>query len=76
MLTLQAVYRLPLRQTQGLVQSLVALLGVEIPVPCYTTVARRRATLAVRWPPRARPAGEPLHLVVDSTGLKVFGEGE
>jgi len=76
MLTLQAVYRLPLRQTQGLMQSLVALLGVEIPVPCYTTVSRRRATLAVRWPRRIHPAGEPLHLVIDSTGLKVFGEGE
>lgn len=76
MLTLQAVYRLPLRQTQGLVQSLVALLGVEVPVPCYTTLSRRRATLAVRWPRRVHPAGTPLHLVIDSTGLKVFGEGE
>lgn len=76
MLTLQAVYRLPLRQTQGLVQSLVTLLGVEVPVPCYTTLSRRRATLTVRWPRRVPPAGEPLHLVIDSTGLKVFGEGE
>jgi hypothetical protein len=75
-LTLQAVYRLPLRQTQGLVQSLVTLMGVDVPVPCYTTVSRRRATLAVRWPRRVHPAGEPLHLVIDSTGLKVFGEGE
>jgi hypothetical protein len=76
MLTMQAVYRLPLRQTQGLVQSLVALLGVDVPVPCYTTLSRRRATLAVRWPSRVHPAGEPLHLVIDSTGLKLFGEGE
>jgi len=76
LLTLQAVYHLPLRQTQGLVQSLVRLLGVEVPVPCYTTLSRRRVTLTVRWPPRVHPAGAPLHLVIDSTGLKVFGEGE
>lgn len=75
-LTLQAVYRLPLRQTQGLMQSLVGLVGVEFPVPCYTTVSCRRATLGVRWPRRVHPAGAPLHVVIDSTGLKVFGEGE
>lgn len=76
LLTLQAVYHLPLRQTQGLVESLVAQLGLALPVPDYTTLARRRPTLAVELPRRVRAADEPLHLVVDSTGLKVFGEGE
>ena len=76
MLTLQAVYQLPLRATQGLVQSLVRLLGLgdTLPVADYSTLSRRRPTLDVRLPKRA-PAG-PLHVVVDSTGLKVYGEGE
>lgn len=75
MLTLQAVYHLPLRATTGLVRSLLQLLGVAA-LPCAdaATLSRRRRTLAVRLPVRA-PRG-PLHLVVDSTGLKVYGEGE
>jgi len=74
MLTLQAVYHLPLRATEGLVRSLVHLLGVALPVADFTTLARRRPRLAVVLPVRV-PRG-PLHLVVDSTGLKVYGEGE
>ena len=73
-LRLGAVYRLPLRATEGLLASLVALCGANVPVPDYTTLCRRRARMraAVSAP---APAG-PLHLVVDGTGLKVFGEGE
>lgn len=76
MLTLQAVYHLPLRATVGLMRSLVRLLGVPaLPVADSSTLARRRARLAGRLPVRRPPAG-PLHVVVDSTGLKVYGEGE
>jgi hypothetical protein len=76
MLTLQAVYHLPLRAAEGLARSLVQLLGLgtTLPVADHSTLSRRRARLDVRLPRRA-PAG-PLHVVVDSTGLKVYGEGE
>jgi hypothetical protein len=74
MLTLQVVYHLPLRATVGLVQSLVALLQQPLPVADASTLARRRAHLTVRLP--VHPATAPLHLVVDATGLKLYGEGE
>jgi Transposase DDE domain len=80
MLTLQAVYHLSLSATVGLMRSLLTLVGgaaAELPVAHESTLSRRRRTLAVALlaPERARPA-EPLHLVVDTTGLKVYGEGE
>jgi len=74
MATLQVVYHLPLRATQGLLSSVLQLLGVHLEVPHYSTLCRRRQTIEVSLPVRAKQ--EPLHLVVDSTGLKVFGEGE
>lgn len=73
-LTLQAVYDLPLRATQGLLQALMELMGLALPVPCYSTFSRRRQDLAVRLPRRS--TRRTLHVVVDSTGVKVFGEGE
>jgi IS5 family transposase len=74
MAMLSAVYRLTLRATQGLLTSVLRLLSVALPVPDYTTLCRRRQTLDVRLP-RRRPNG-PLHVVVDATGIKVYGEGE
>lgn len=74
MATLGEVYRLPLRATAGLMRSVIRLLGVELGVPDYTTLCRRRRVLEVELPRRSRQ--EPLHLVVDSTGIKVYGEGE
>jgi hypothetical protein len=74
MLTLKAVYRLPLRATTGLVRSLLALLGIPLPVADPATLSRRAHTLRVLLPV-GRPAA-PLHLVVDATGLKVYGAGE
>jgi len=73
-LTLQAVYHLPLRATVGLLSSLLSLMGVALPVPDFSTLSRRRATLAVQL--RASLPRGPLHLLVDSSGFKVFGEGE
>lgn len=74
MATLGEVYRLPLRATQGLTRSVVRLLGVGLSVPCYSTLSRRRRSLEVELPRRQKT--EPLHAVVDSTGVKVYGEGE
>ena len=74
MATLEEVYNLPLRATEGLTRSVVKLMGVELRVPNYTTLCRRRRTLSVILPRRKK--SEPLHLVVDATGVKVYGEGE
>ena len=74
-LSLRAVFRLPLRQTQGFLLSLKRLLGLAIDIPHYSTFCRRARSLDVAKP--ARPAGDgPLHLAIDATGLKVHGEGE
>ena len=74
-LTLRAVFRLALRQTEGLIGSIIGLLGLELRVPDHSTLSRRAATLQV---PRPQPCrdGEPLHLLVDSTGLRLCGAGE
>jgi hypothetical protein len=74
MLTLKVVYQLPLRATEGLLASLVKLMGIELAVPDYTTLSRRQQQLEVVI--ARRPRSGPLHMVVDSTGLKIFGEGE
>ena len=74
MATLSEVYGLPLRATRGLLLSVMELLGLCLPVPCYTTLCRRRQSLRVVLPRRKK--SEPLHLVVDSTGVKIYGEGE
>jgi hypothetical protein len=73
-LTLRAVFRLGLRQTEGLIGSILRLLGLDLAVPDHTTLSRRAATLEV---PRSRSGSSgPVHLLVDSTGLKLGGPGE
>ena len=74
MATLAEVYNLRLRQTEGLMLSVMNMMRLELSVPDYSTLCRRRRKIEVRLPRLKR--GEPLHLVVDSTGIKVFGEGE
>jgi hypothetical protein len=74
LLTLRAVFRLPYRQTEGFGQSMMALLGVQVSVPDYTTLCKRSADLAVDLSPTHAQGAK--HIVVDSTGLKVYGEGE
>jgi len=69
------VFRLALGQTEGLIGSVVGLLGLALSVPDQTTLSRRAETLAVPRP-RPRSDGEPMHLLVDSTGLKLCGAGE
>jgi Transposase DDE domain len=72
-LTLRAVFRLALRQTEGLIGSILRLLGLELAVPDHSTLSRRAETLQV---PRPHPGSEPVHLLVDSTGLRLGGPGE
>jgi len=69
------VFHLALRQTEGLIGSIIGLLGLTLAVPDHTTLSRRAETLEVPRP-RPRRDGEPLHLLVDSTGLKLCGAGE
>ena len=74
-LTLRAVFRLALRQTEGLIGSIIGLLGLQLRVPDYSALSRRAETLEVPRP-QPRRNGEPLHLLVDSTGLHLCGAGE
>jgi hypothetical protein len=73
-LTLRAVFRLALRQTEGLIGSVLRLLGLDLAVPDHSTLSRLAETLEVPGPCR-RSAG-PVHLLVDSTGLRLCGPGE
>jgi hypothetical protein len=71
-LILRAVFHQPLRQTEGLVGSLLELMGLELPVSDHSTLSRRARTLAVA--PQATSG--PVHRLVDSTGVKLSGPGE
>jgi hypothetical protein len=78
-LTIRTVFRLAYRQAEGLLGSVVGLLGLSLRVPDHATLSRRAATLQVPRPRRRGGAGaesEPMHLLVDSTGLKLCGAGE
>lgn len=76
-LRLRLVYHLPLRQTQGFVESLFALMDLTLPVPDYSTLSRRGQDLPIDLGLSKQADQEsPRHIVIDSTGLKVYGEGE
>jgi hypothetical protein len=73
-LILRTVFGLALRQTEGLIGSIIHLLGIELAVPDHSTLGRRAQTVTLpKW--TRRHAG-PLQLIVDSTGLKLNGPGE
>jgi hypothetical protein len=73
-LTLRAVFKLALRQSEGLIGSIMRLLAIGLRVPDHSTLSRRACGLPVQSRPRSG-AGE-LHLIVDRTGLKLRGAGE
>ena len=73
-LTIKVLFKLPLRQTTGMVASLLKMADLDWTVPDYTTLCRRQKTLAVQTP--YRRADGPLNLLVDSTGIKFLGDGE
>ena len=73
-LTLRAVFPLALRQTEGLIGSILQLLGLDLAAPDHSTLSRRAETLDVPKPcPSSRGS---VHLLVDSTGLRLCGPGE
>lgn len=73
-LTLKVLFGLPLRQTTGFVESLLKRVGLDWSVPDFSTLCRRQKTLSVAIPYKG--SAGPLHLLVDSTGIKAEGEGE
>ncbi len=73
-LSVKVLFKLPLRQTAGMVASLLRLAGLNWSVPDFSTLCRRQKTLAVQIP--YRRSDGPLNLLVDSTGIKLLGDGE
>lgn len=73
-LTMKVLFGMALRQTTGFVESLLHLIGLSWSVPDFSTLSRRQKTLKVNIPYRGSQG--PLHLLIDSTGIKVEGEGE
>ena len=73
-LSMKVLFGMALRQTTGFVESLLRLIGLDWTVPDFSTLSRRQKTLAVNIPYRG--AKGPLHRLIDSTGIKVEGEGE
>ena len=73
-LALRLVFHQPLRQTEGLLRSIADMLKIDIAIPDHTTLSRRGSGLTIL--PKRMDHAEPLHLLVDSTGLKIYGEGE
>jgi hypothetical protein len=74
LLMLKAVFKLPYRALEGFAGSLMKLMSLSLPIPDHSHLSRRAAGLDVVIP--RRESEEALHVVVDSTGLKVYGEGE
>ena len=74
-LTLRLVFHLALRQAEAFSRSVLRLLGLELAIPDHTTLSRRGRRFAGRQP-RTVPHDGPVHLVLDSTGLQLFGQGE
>ena len=75
MLTLRLVFHLALRQAEAFAGSILRLLGLDLSVPDHSTLSRRGRAFAGRCP-RVLPNPGPIHLVLDSTGLELFGQGE
>jgi hypothetical protein len=71
---MKVLFGMALRQPIGFVESLLCLIGLDRDVPDFSTLSRRQKTLAVNIPHRGGQG--PLHLLIDSTGIKVEGEGE
>jgi IS5 family transposase len=73
-LMLRLVFKLPLRQAEGFLRSVLSLMDIDLEAPDHTTLSRRSQRLDLALSPP--PANEPIHLIVDSTGLSIVGEGE
>ncbi len=75
-LTIRTLFRLPLRATQGFLEGLVYMLGLNLQVSHYSRLSRRAGTLNIQLNTLKKAGKNPTDLVIDSTGLKIFGEGE
>ncbi len=76
-LTLRAIHRLAFRQTQGFIQSVFEMAGIRLKTPSYSQICRRQSGLNVPIGISERlKKGENIYIVADSSGLKVYGEGE
>lgn len=73
MLMVKEVFHLTNRQTEGFMRSLFALMKVILPVPDHSTLSKRGKGLKVNLP---KKSGQRLNIVMDSTGLKIYGEGK
>lgn len=73
MLTIKEVFHLSNRGVEGFVRSLFGMMNIQLPVPDHTTLSKRGKILKVKLP---RKVSGSLKLVMDSTGLKIYGEGE
>jgi hypothetical protein len=73
-LMVRTAFKLAFRQTEGLMASVITLMDLTLSAPDHTTMSRRAVGLAV-IDPASVPHG-PLHLLIDSTGLKVYGAGQ
>ena len=73
-LMLRTAFKLALRQTEGLMTSVLTLMGLTLSAPDHTTVSRRAVTLPMIQPASVPPG--PLHVLIDSTGLQVYGAGQ
>ncbi len=74
LLVLKAVFGLPYRALEGFSRSLMKLMGLAYSVPDHTLMSRRAKVLQIKIPCKARKG--PIHVVLDSTGLKIYSEGE
>lgn len=72
-LTLKVLFKLPLRSVEGLVKSLFKLIALKVEVPCYTQICRRQKEIDIKL--KHYVTGK-IHIAIDGTGLKIFGEGE
>jgi IS5 family transposase len=75
-LTIKAVFRMALRATEGFIRSLIERMKLPLKAPDYTTLCKRQKTLSIDLPKSRKEANEGLHIVIDTSGLKIFGEGE
>lgn len=75
-LTIRSLYHLPLRATQGFLEGLVFMLGLNLRVSHYSRLSRRAGALEIQLNALKKSGKAPTDLVIDSTGLKIFGEGE
>lgn len=75
-LTLRAVFKMPLRATQGFVASLLQIMRLPLTAPDYSSLCKRQKNLKISLPKKQKNNKGGTHIVADSTGLKVYGEGE